>query len=267
MGFYSLWLKKTQHLSNTDNIHPELDSMDTEGLSYKTLRKIQQSERQSPTLTHVDNAFYKELASYLNRLQNRLEKENTPQKQMLLHEELQNITKIAQNIYEHREKKIILAAVSKARGGSPPVKNMVQEEKTFFDNLLQLIFDTRNALFDQKTRVPEKKTSSTKNQLASEKKDVSNQQKQTNQHHESTSKEKETVQQQDSVNKEKETKPDERKKNTHPIIRVLKEMPSFVGTDSKTYHLNKGDILSIPEDMAEMLVKRHVAQKLHQQTK
>ena len=236
--------------------------MDTEGLSYKSLRKIQQSERQSPTLTHVDNVFYKDLASFLNRLKKRLEEENTPQKQMLLHEELQNISKIAQNIYEHREKKIILAAISKARGGSPPLKNMVKEEKTFFDNLLHLIFNARNAIFDQKTMIPEKKSSLIENQPTSEKKDNNVQQKQTNQHQESTNKEKEKIPEPDSVDNKKTNLADERKKNTHPVIRVLKEMPSFVGTDSKTYHLHKGDLLSIPEDMAKMLVKRRVAQSL-----
>ncbi len=219
--------------------------MDAEELSYKTLRKIQQSERQSPTLTHIHPEFYPELSRYLSRLHNRLEKENTPQKQMLLHEELQNIEKIARNIYEHREKKLILAAVSKARGGSPSLKNMVREEKTFFQNLLNLIFDARSSILDQN---PGEQTNEVKKEIPKEPNDFKE--------HRTPEQQQETA----PVQQEKEL----REPNTHPLIRVLKEMPSFVGTDTKTYHLNKGDILSIPEDMAEMLVKRKVAQKLNQ---
>lgn len=223
--------------------------MDAEEINYKTLRRIQQTERQSPTLTHIDPFFYKELSRYLQKLQTRLDQETIPQKQMLLHEELQNIKKIAQNIYEHREKKIILAAISKARGGSPALKNMVKEEKTFFTKILEIIFDARDVIFEQKT-----------DNIKTQKKHEEIQEKS----EDSTKKEKTETSTDSEKKEEKEIPEKPLAKNTNPIIRIIKEIPQFVGTDTKTYQLRKGDILSIPPDMAKMLEKRHVAQKLNQ---
>ena len=222
--------------------------MDAEEINYKTLRRIQQSERQSPTLTHIDPFFYKELSRYLQKLQTRLDQETIPQKQMLLHEELQNIKKIAQNIYEHREKKIILAAISKARGGSPALKNMVKEEKTFFTKILELIFDARDVIFEQKT-----------DNIKTQKKHEEIQEKS-----EPVIKKEESETSISSEKKQETESLEKPTKNTNPIIRIVKEIPQFVGTDTKTYQIRKGDILSIPPDMAKMLEKRHVAQKLNQ---
>ena len=54
-------------------------------------------------------------------------------------------------------------------------------------------------------------------------------------------------------------------KNLNPIIRVIKDIPNFVGTDAKKYTLKKNDIVSLPEDMKEMLLKRKVVEKLELQ--
>ncbi len=90
--------------------------MEEEEISYKTLRKIQQMEKNSPVLTELKTIFYSELLEYIENLNNRLERETSSQKKMLLKDEIQNTKKIAANIYEQREKKILLAAISKARG-------------------------------------------------------------------------------------------------------------------------------------------------------
>ena len=85
--------------------------MDTDEISYKTLRKIQQTEGKSPMLTKIDSHFYNDLLDYMKNLDNRLEKELKSQKQMLLIDEIQNTNKIIRSIYEYREKKILLAIV------------------------------------------------------------------------------------------------------------------------------------------------------------
>ena len=79
--------------------------MDEEELSYKTLRKIQQMEKNSPGLTSLLPDFYNSLSDYLENLDKRLNEESSSQKKMMLTDEIQNIKKIAINIYEQREKK------------------------------------------------------------------------------------------------------------------------------------------------------------------
>ncbi len=67
---------------------------------------------------------------------------------MLIIDEIENTKKIGISIYEHREKKILLAAISKARGGNPDLKNIIQEEKILFDSVYELILNSRKSTID-----------------------------------------------------------------------------------------------------------------------
>lgn len=213
--------------------------MDDEEISYKTLRKIQQAEKNSPQITKINKGFYRDVNTFLHNLEKRLEQEKKPQKQMLLAEECQNIEKIIRNIYEQREKKIMLAAIAKARGGNPTIKTLLPEEKIFFDELYHNIVLFRKKIFlsedeAQKPVTVESEPSISKKE---EGEDLAVESKQ----------------------QEKECR---KQNNTHPILRIVEDIPSFVGTNNNTYFLNKGDILSLPEDMARMLLNKKVAKKV-----
>ena len=117
--------------------------MNQEDIDYRTLRKIQQIEKNSPTLSKIDPNFYIEMSKYLKNLDKRTGKKPSSVKDQLLMDEIQNIKKIAISIYELREKKILLAAVSKARGGNPELTNMTDEEKNLYESVLNNMQDTR----------------------------------------------------------------------------------------------------------------------------
>ena len=203
--------------------------MEEEEINYRTLRKIQQLEKNTPVLTDFPANFYKNLSEFLKSLNNRLEKEESNQKLTLLKDEITNISKIAINIYELREKKILLAAVSKARGGNPDLKNMVDEEKNLYESVLKSMEHSRKKILENKTEIDE-----TRIEIKNEK--------------ESTEKE--------------ET--DEEYENKNPITRVTQNIPEFIGTDKKRYNLRKDDILTLPEDMAEMLFKRGAVERIEE---
>ena len=93
--------------------------MDISDISYRMLREIQRKEESSPRLSKLDDDFYDVLHTYLHQLNERCQEESTSQKKMLLTDEIQNMVKINKTIYESREKKIVLAAMSQARGGRP----------------------------------------------------------------------------------------------------------------------------------------------------
>jgi DNA replication initiation complex subunit (GINS family) len=205
--------------------------MNENEINYKNLRKIQQIEKESPTLTKIESSFYTALSDYLKYLDSRLEKESSPQKQMLLKEEVRNTKKIATNIYEQREKKIILAAISKARGGEPDLKNLVGVERNLFDSILQMMVQTREELLNKKTREKE---------------------------------EEKTVE--SGVEPKAENKKQEiitpKQQNINPIVMVAKDIPEFIGTDAKKYNLRKSDILSLPKDMSDTLSKRDAVKEM-----
>ena len=196
-------------------------------INYRILRKIQEMEKNSPVLIEIENSFYVELKKYLENLDNRLKDESSSQKQTLLREEISNIQKITKNIYEQREKKILLAAVSKARGGNPDLKNMVEIEKNLFNSVLNLMENSRKQFFEKD--VPKS------NQSLPKKNEI----------------------------KVELVKPVLNQSNTNPIVRVKEDIPEFIGTNEKKYNLRKNDILSIPDDMSNLLVKRGVVRKIN----
>ena len=57
-------------------------------------------------------------------------------------------------------------------------------------------------------------------------------------------------------------KKEEIKRNTNPIVRVLEDIPEFVGTDMKTYSLRKNDALTVSKEMSGPLVKRGVVKQI-----
>jgi DNA replication initiation complex subunit (GINS family) len=219
-------------------------TMDDEEITYKTLRKIQQAEKNSPQITQINKEFYRDVTVFLKELEKRLVEEKKPQKQMLLAEESQNIEKIIRNIYEHREKKIMLAAISKARGGNPSIKHLLPEEKTFFDELYKNIVSFRKQMFSDETKDDRAESKETKKSKSKE----------------SSTDEKRVEKIDNSVQPEEkqETTP----ANTHPILRIQEDIPSFVGTDNQTYTLHKGDIISLPKDMAKMLLNKKVSKEI-----
>jgi len=194
--------------------------MDQEDINYKTLRKIQQQEKTSPVLTKIDRNFYQKFSEYLKNLQRIAEKEENSQKIKLFDDEIQNTKKIAFNIYELREKKIIQAALSKVRGGKPDLKNLLEIEKRLYDSLVKQIIVSREEILEQKL---EKKT---------------------------------------DVKSAPETGKKEKKSNTNAIVRVTQDTPEFVGTNMKTYSLRKDDVLTLPKEMSEPLLKRGVVEQI-----
>lgn len=194
-----------------------------EEINYRTLQKIQQLEKNSPILTELYPEFYNDLSEYQKDLNKRFEKETSSQKKILLNDEIINTKKIAINIYEHREKKIILAVVTKARGGNPDIINMLESEQELFDFVLKGLNKWREKIIENK-----------------------------NIRNDYINKKSEEVKNIDKI-KDKENK---------IIIRINQNLPEFIGTDTKKYNLRKGDILSLSKKMGEMLIKRGAAKKL-----
>ncbi|UCD13866.1 MAG: hypothetical protein JSW60_00165 [Thermoplasmatales archaeon] len=195
--------------------------METNEISYKGLRRIQQLEKTSPLFTKIDVNFYHKLLEYLKNLEEGIEREKSPENIKLFNDEIQNTKKIAFSIYELREKKIVQAALSKVRGGKPDLKNVLDIEKKLYDSLVEQIILSRKEILEKKPE--EVKKDETKPKTLRER---------------------------------------ERKTNSNPIIRVLEDMPEFVGTDMKTYSLRKDDVLTLSKEMSEPLVKRGVVKQI-----
>ena len=122
--------------------------MDSEEISYRFIRNVQETEKKSPSLSSINEKFYQSISQYIISLKDRLENESSDQKKLLLRDEIDNTEKIANSIYEFREKKILLAAISKIRGGSPNIKNLVKEERELFESVLELLKKARQKILE-----------------------------------------------------------------------------------------------------------------------
>ncbi|MBI5347518.1 MAG: DNA replication complex GINS family protein [Candidatus Aenigmarchaeota archaeon] len=45
-------------------------------------------------------------------------------------------------------------------------------------------------------------------------------------------------------------------------FRVMKHLPEFIGPDMKTYTLNKGDVTVLPDELAELLAKNGIVERV-----
>jgi DNA replication factor GINS len=213
--------------------------MDDDEFDYKTLRKIQESEKQSPMITKIPKTFYAEVSVFLKTLQDQFEKETKQKRKMIIADEIQNIEKIVINIYEQREKKIIIAAMSRIRGGNPSVNNLLDTELTLFETLQDVLKNARDTILSKEKEVVSEGRSD--DRLA-----------------QNGRQEKKTMTPASDKVRKKESIPT----NDHAFVTITKDMPTFVGTDTKQYTIKRGDVLSIPPQMADMLIKRRIAEKI-----
>ena len=128
-----------------------------EEISYKTLRRLQQAEQASSILTKINVNFYQDLSLYMKTLEHSIENEKNPLKLKLFSDEIQNTKKIANGIYELREKKIVQAALATARGATPDLKYLLDIEKKLYSILVEQIGISRKEIFEEPTdRHPKK---------------------------------------------------------------------------------------------------------------
>jgi len=192
-------------------------------INYKMLRKIQQGEQTSSTLTKLHPSFYPDLATYIKNQEQAVVSEKNPTKLKLFTDEIQNTKKMATSIYELREKKIVQAALATVRGGTPDLTNMLEVEKKLYDALVHQISGMRKELFEQQP----------------------------------TGKE-----QHETPPNPEPSEPVLPPANSNPIVRVVHDTPEFVGTDEKTYSLRKEDVLSLPPETSEPLIKKGVVKQV-----
>ncbi len=193
-----------------------------EEISYKTLRRLQQGEQTASVLTKINANFYQDLTTYVRNIERSVEQETNKLKVKLFTDEVQNTKKIANSIYELREKKIVQAALATARSATPDLKNLLDIEKKLYTALVEQIALSRKEIFEEPAERPTTK---------------------------------QTVQQ--PVPEKQTTEP-----NTHPIVRVVEDTPEFIGTDEKTYSLRKEDVISLPDEMTVPLLKKGVVKQV-----
>lgn len=126
------------------------------GLSYRELRVVHQSEKRNPNLTEVDPDFFEKARGYIKKIEESLASEKDEHKRKLMEDELKSAKQILLEIYELREKKIVLAALSKIRGGKPDTRVFLKKERELFDEILKFLENYRKIILEGEEKEVEK---------------------------------------------------------------------------------------------------------------
>lgn len=231
-----------------------------EEFTFEIIAQVYREERNSPGLTKLPSNFYKNLMDYIEKLRisflRERKDEATSSKAIMLEDEFNKAQRRAQEIYELRERKIVLLALSAVNGGSPNIRFITKEEKYAFDNLVDSLSKNRTLIFAKKEEdacVP--KTFLASNQKAVNVK-VTNKTDDINVPHKEEEK---TV-------KEESESVIETVKQENPVLLILEDIPSFE-TEERIFNLRKDDTLSLPKSFAKILCTHGTARVIQDDKK
>ncbi|MDY6864819.1 MAG: hypothetical protein SVY15_02430 [Halobacteriota archaeon] len=209
----------------------------SEGMSLEKLWRILDAERKSAGLQNISPSFYKDASEYIKELELELSKTGPEDpKAIILVDELKTARMRIENIFNKRIGKIINLASSKACGLSKIPNGFIENEKDIFEKIVKIIEQAKSSVLENALICSENKESSPKTTV-----DVS----------------------------EREVKEDCKAVQSpilamdgFSVLRVLKDIPTFVGSDGRNYKLGEEDIIVLPKSNADILCAKGAALKI-----
>ena len=208
-------------------------------MNLEDLREIQIEERTRSDLQPLLDSFYVDVSEYLQNL--RVEKENILQEDVdsvdaktirRIDDEIKTVVGVVEAIYDRRVGKILKGASLTAAGLGERDGSLAGEEVGLFRDLVELLQNNRNEILQR---------------VSSEERDHTQQEVETNQISEQKSPQKNMDQAEGG-------------ETSNITIKVVQEVGEIYGVDGNTYDLKEGEIISLPKENAEPLIKAKVVQ-------
>ena len=145
-------------------------------ITYETLFDLLRREKNREDMQKLDSVFFDDVIEYLAEKVSLL-KEQEKKHDLLSSDErnktrnqLENIKKILQELYERREQKIIRLALNKSKTKSSSIDSsaLLKEEKTFFDSLVSMLDHYRNSIIMNVLQLKSPKTEGIAGMVAEE---------------------------------------------------------------------------------------------------
>lgn len=245
----------------------DIDSEDNSEITitYESLFEIVRLEKNRDELQKLDNDFYAKVASYIAEKQALLDKDikqddlfgNAEKERARL--QADNIKRLAREIFERRQKKILFIALNQARTASNIVNtsSMLDTEKDFYYRVLELFKEYSVGILTQllngkSSNVAVKKPDNPvpKRTVAPEDENLVMPEKSS--HFES-----------DSETGVASPKNDASESSMNIMIRFLQSVPKFVGKELEVYGpFQEEDVANLPKEIVELLIKKGKAEVL-----
>ncbi len=225
---------------------------DESAFSYETLSKQDASERKQPRLGVLEPTFWQKLSDYLRGLEQNLRKEAernpTSRKIALIQDELRNATRKSESLWEMREKKITLQALKNSRLETPPPpENALKTEQALYFDLCAAFrkhLPTVVHNLEKPSEAPPLPPLMARPTSAAAPTSTT------------TAAPAAPMPAPPIAATVTASVPSPARSGDDVTVRALVDVPPFVGLDGKTYRLKKGDVLTLPKKMVDMLAKR-----------
>ncbi|WP_174591367.1 DNA replication complex subunit Gins51 [Methanocella conradii] len=201
-------------------------------MSLEDLQLILTKEREIDELQELGDSFYENAALYIKKLEEARSEATNYREADMISDELKNARMVLEGIFDRRRSKIIDAAINAASGIKIDVKGLTSKEKTMYETIVAALERGRNEILIPILE-PTPLQNPAKNILG-----------------ETTTKEKPI---------ENSLTYDNHVDEDLMMVKVLKDIPRFVGVDGRHYHLSSEDIVVLPKANALVLCKKNVA--------
>jgi DNA replication factor GINS len=208
-------------------------------MDIEKLWEILHKERNTASLQELPDNFYDLVREYLKKLKDE-KGEADERRGELVEDEIRNVRIKAEDIIRRRIGKIVKLASS---GTKTAPKGMLEEEEEIFEGVKTHVEEGKERIF---ALLLGDKESKVKSEGKSEKGDDK------------------IVEQ---TFKEVEIRSTKAGNEELHIVRVLEDIPTFMGTDGRIYKIKKEDVIMLPKTNAEILCERGVAVRFRSETK
>ncbi len=207
--------------------------MSEDDIGFSEISDVHRNERRSKVLTRLPKMFCEMTEGYLAGLKTEYDTESrnpSNPKAMMLHDNIKKLDKRVREIYEMRERKIVIASL----GSGKTPDNMTQKDRALFNELVEVLAHYRTS---DEPRAPKKVAPVVKEETVAAA--------------ETAEPMAETVECQTKFVEAEGKKVHEKGKDA-AMVQVLEDIPSFVDVDH-TYDLKKNDVVTLPNQFASLL--------------
>ncbi len=217
------------------------------------LMELLRKEKRSPYLQDVGENFYSLLKEYTVEFYKKYPEHS---------KERRNRENIIADLYNARERKIVISALSFARfGKEPDIDYLAPEEEKTLEEILETLRNQRDLLLNFSSErinsvVNETDETDSDEQDVAEQQEAESDEGKTEESEEEASAEPESDKEPPAIILENEKKVIEKS-----TIRILEDMPQIVGVDGRTYGSFKvEDMVTLPEANAKIFIKKGAAE-------
>lgn len=217
-------------------------------MDIEKLWELLHKERNTASLQMLPETFHEDVREYLKKLEDeKTEAGGERGRSELVEDEIRNARMKAEDIIQRRIGKIVKLA-SSGMGTLP--KGMLEEEAKIFEGVKNYVEQGKERLF---ALLSSENEGAIKSESIRE--DEREEQKNEQDDAEAVEQRFKEVEQLDSAESSNQNE------EMH-IVRILEDIPTFMGIDGEIYNVGKEDVIMLPKTNAEILCRRGVAVRI-----